>query len=99
MRKQDGTTVQNRQDITKKVLEFHEKLMGNIDRNLNQIDIVDMRRGKQLNLEERGYLISRISKEEIYKALQSIRDLKAPGLDGFGAKFFQQHCGFSNSQE
>ncbi|CAK8579589.1 unnamed protein product [Lathyrus sativus] len=45
--------------------------------------------GKQLDIHQREYLIRLISENDITKALKGIGDLKAPGLDGFGAKFFK----------
>lgn len=89
IRKQDGTTVQSQQEIANEVLDFYGNLMGSDEGKLNQIDIVAMRMGKQLTLEQRESLVKNIFEEEIYKALDGIGDLKAPGLDGFGAKFFK----------
>ncbi|CAK8579067.1 unnamed protein product [Lathyrus sativus] len=63
--------------------------MGKEDNNINHIDIEAMRMGKQLNLEQREYLTRNITEDDIIKALRGIGNLKAPGLDGYGAKFFK----------
>ncbi|CAK8531607.1 unnamed protein product [Lathyrus sativus] len=63
--------------------------MGKDVNSINHIDIEAMRMGKQLNMDHREYLTRNISEDEITKALKGIGDLKAPGLDGYEAKFFK----------
>ena len=53
------------------------------------MDIVAIRNGKQLDRIQRAELVKMVEIEEIEAALKSIGDLKAPGVDGFGAKFFK----------
>jgi hypothetical protein len=53
------------------------------------IDIVAMRAGLQFTNAQREFLAAPILENEIYQALHCIGDLKAPGLDGYGAKFFK----------
>ncbi|CAK8568555.1 unnamed protein product [Lathyrus sativus] len=48
-----------------------------------------MRMGKKLHMDQRDYLIRPISENDITIALKGIGNLKAPGLDGFGAKLFK----------
>lgn len=63
--------------------------MGKAYNNLKHMDIEAMRSGRQINMEHREFLVSKVNKEEITKALQGIGDLKAPDSDGFGEKFFK----------
>ena len=48
-----------------------------------------MREGPQLTNDQRSMLVMPISENDIVEALKNIGDLKAPGVDGFGAKFFK----------
>jgi hypothetical protein len=49
-----------------------------------------MRDGPQLSNEQRHNLTAPITEKEIECALQSIGDLKSPGIDGYGAYFFKK---------
>ena len=40
-------------------------------------------------MEQRQFLVAPVSDQEILKALNGIGDLKSPGIDGYGAKFFK----------
>lgn len=43
-----------------------------------------------MSIEQRQYLISQVTKKEIQEAVQQgIGDLKYPGFDGYGSKFFK----------
>ncbi|CAK8567230.1 unnamed protein product [Lathyrus sativus] len=86
--KDDGTCIHNQEDIEKEVCEFYGKLMGTREPRINMIDIV-MREGPQLSMEQRAGLISPVSVTEITNALKGIGDLKSPGIDGYGGKFFK----------
>jgi hypothetical protein len=87
--KEDGTLLTNHEDIEQEVLQLYGNLMGRADDNLRGIDIVAMRTGPQISSDQRELLITPITEGEIYTALKSIGDLKAPGLDGYGAHFFK----------
>ncbi|CAK8533160.1 unnamed protein product [Lathyrus sativus] len=89
LRRSDGRHLSDQNDIEEEVMVFYKNLMGKEDTNINHIDIEAMRMGKQLNLEQREYLTRNITEDDIFKALRGIGDLKAPGLDGYGAKFFK----------
>ncbi|CAK8567578.1 unnamed protein product [Lathyrus sativus] len=85
----DGTLITDKQEIHKEVMEFYGNLMGKAAHNLKHVDIEALRDGKHLNGDPREFLINTITEEEIVKSLKGIGDLKAPGIDGFGAKFFK----------
>ncbi|CAK8531160.1 unnamed protein product [Lathyrus sativus] len=89
LRKSDDRKLSDQNDIEEEVMEFYKNLMGKEDNNINHIDIEAMRMEKQLNMEQREYLTRNIIEDDIIKALRGIGDLKAPGLDGYGAKFFK----------
>ena len=85
----DGNFVTTQKEIEDEIMRFYGDLMGREEPNLDSVDINIMRKGCQLNFDQRKYLIGRITDEEIDKALKSIGDLKVPGIDGYGAKFFK----------
>jgi hypothetical protein len=87
--KEDGTLLTNHANIEQEVLQLYGNLMGKVDDNLRGIYIVAMRTGPQISSDHRELLITPITEGEIYTALKSIGDLKAPGLDGYGAHFFK----------
>ncbi|CAK8530761.1 unnamed protein product [Lathyrus sativus] len=89
LRKNDGRQITTKKDIEDEVINFYRNLMGKDDESISHIDIEAMRMGKQLDMDQREYLTKTISEDEITKALKGIGDLKAPGLDGYGAKFFK----------
>lgn len=63
--------------------------MGTTNSNIHYIDIEAMRSGSQLTMGKRAFLIQPVTDMEITNALMNIVDLKAPGIDGYGAKFFK----------
>ncbi|XP_050918656.1 uncharacterized protein LOC127136103 [Lathyrus oleraceus] len=63
--------------------------MGKADNSLQHIDIKAMRDGAQLSMEYKEYLVAHLTKHKIVQVLQGIRDLKVPGIDGHGARFFK----------
>lgn len=85
----DGTVLSTQAEIEQEVLEFYGNLMGKANHSLNHIDIGVMRKGRQVNMEQRKHLVSKVTVKEIEDALHGIGDLKAPGEDGYGAKFFK----------
>ncbi|WJX68825.1 hypothetical protein P8452_53158 [Trifolium repens] len=87
--REDGTVITTHQDIEQEVLNLYGNLMGTADTHLMGIDIVAMRVGPQVTSEQRDLLLAPIQESEIILALKSIGDLKAPGLDGYGAYFFK----------
>lgn len=86
---EDGTVVHQQEDISNEVLNFYGKLLGETHEKLKSVDIVAIRNAKQLDRIQRAELVKMVDIEEIEVALKSIGDLKAPGVDGFGAKFFK----------
>lgn len=89
LQQSDGTILSTHLDIEQEVLQFYSKLMGAESNRLRHVDIETMRNGKQVNSQQREYLVSRVTEDEIERALNGIGDLKSPGIDGYGAKFFK----------
>jgi hypothetical protein len=88
--KENDTLLTSQEDIEDEVMSFYNKLMGTADNDLNGIDITVMREGPQLTHEQRHNLTAPITDKEVEYALQSIGDLKSPGIDGYGAYFFKK---------
>ncbi|XP_021727809.1 uncharacterized protein LOC110694913 [Chenopodium quinoa] len=57
---------------------------------LPAVDLVTMRRGKQLSSVAQSYLIQHVSHAEIDAALKGIDNTKAPCIDGFNSFFFKR---------
>lgn len=70
-------------------MNFYNNLVGTENNNLIGIDINAMRDETQLNHMQRKLLVEPIGELETLTALKGIGDLKAPGLDGYGATFFK----------
>lgn len=87
--KNDGTVITNQDDLAHNVIDFYSSLMGTAADNISHVDIVAMRAGPQLSFEQRGGLMKPVSDKEVEEALKGIGDLKSPGIDGFGSKFFK----------
>lgn len=89
IKRSDGTISSEQNDIEVEVMEFYKNLMGKASQNLTHTDVTAMRRGEQLSIDQRKFLIIQFTNKEIQAALQGIGDLKSPGVDGFGSKFFK----------
>lgn len=86
---EDGTILYNQDDIGMEILGFYGNLIGKANEDLIGIDLVAMKGGPQLTNDQRSMLVRPISEHEILQALKDIGDLKAPGVNGFGDKFFK----------
>ncbi|KAI5429718.1 hypothetical protein KIW84_034336 [Lathyrus oleraceus] len=86
---EDGTILYNQDEIGMEILGFYGNLMGKANEDLIGIDLVAMKGGPQLANDQRSVLVRPISEHEILQALKDIGDLKAPCVNGFGAKFFK----------
>ncbi|KAH1198694.1 LINE-1 reverse transcriptase [Glycine max] len=89
LQKENGTYIQNPADIEKEVCEFYGKLYGTREQSVSMIDINAMREGPQLTMVQRADLITPVTVVEIKNAIKGIGDLKSPGIDGYGGKFFK----------
>ncbi|XP_021771869.1 uncharacterized protein LOC110736014 [Chenopodium quinoa] len=78
-------------DSNTKYFFFYDEtqLMGSTSHTLNAVDLVTMRASKCLSIDAQVFLSSPITNAEIDCAIQGIGDDKAPGIDGFNAKFFK----------
>lgn len=74
-------------EIEDDILCLYGNLMVKENNNLDDIDIVAMKEGRQLSNEKIWPLEVLVTEVEIEKALKDIGDLKAPGLYGFCAIF------------
>lgn len=85
----DGTMLNTQQEIKEEVLLFYRNLIGTASRNLNGIDIAAMRSGKQVNTQQISFLLYPITNEDIHKGLKGIKDMIAPGCDGYISLFYK----------
>lgn len=53
------------------------------------IDIEVLRDGKQVSGDHCRMLTTKVTEEEVNNALKKISDITAPGIDGYGAKFYK----------
>ncbi|XP_050915875.1 uncharacterized protein LOC127130968 [Lathyrus oleraceus] len=84
----NGGSLSKPEDIEEEVLQFYDKLVGTKSLNLRCIDITTVRNGKTLDRESACQLIRPVEEGEVWSALKSIGQNKAPGVDGFNAYFF-----------
>ncbi|XP_058752813.1 uncharacterized protein LOC131626004 [Vicia villosa] len=85
----DGRVFNTPEQIEDEILQFYTNLIGTSAGSLRGIDITAIRRGKILPREFAQSLIQPIEDKEIWEALMSIGNHKAPGTDGFNAYFFK----------
>lgn len=71
-------------------MDFYNMLMGKVEGGLDGTYIVVLREGPQLSNDKMDSLTAPITEKEIEIDLNGISDLKAPGLDGYGACFFKK---------
>lgn len=76
-------------DIEDEVLHFYTQLVGTCDGISRGIDVEALRNGKQLGRMHGDSRIRPVTDKEIWEALKSIGEAKAPGIDGFNSKFFK----------
>ncbi|XP_021766985.1 uncharacterized protein LOC110731431 [Chenopodium quinoa] len=76
--------------ISHEIISFYKSLLGTQAPWLPVVDLVTMRRGKQLSSVSQSYLIQPVSHAEIDAALKGIDSTKAPGIDGFNSFFFNR---------
>lgn len=85
----DGRKLVDDCGIKQEVLNFYKKLLGTPALISRAVDIDIERRGKLLTASQRVVLVQPVTSSEVYSALLSIGDDKAPGIDGYSAKFFK----------
>ncbi|XP_058763491.1 uncharacterized protein LOC131636928 [Vicia villosa] len=86
----DGRRLSTRESIEEEILEFYTNLVGTKASELKAIDITAIRGGKMLTRDNAHLLIKPVHEDEIWKAIQSLGDTKAPCIDGFTAHFFKK---------
>ncbi|XP_058777111.1 uncharacterized protein LOC131651466 [Vicia villosa] len=86
---ENGQVITHQDDIEREVLDFYGKLMGYREQSLDCVDIGALRRGSQLNRDQKILLEGKVTEDDIYIALKGIDDNSAPGLDGYTAKKFK----------
>ena len=85
----DGKMLYEPQEIQEEFVSFYKSLMGSSAGKLPAINAEVMKKGPVLSRQQRIQLCTDVTEQEIYTALQSIRNDKAPGIDGYNAFFFK----------
>ncbi|XP_058751354.1 uncharacterized protein LOC131624433 [Vicia villosa] len=81
-----GQTLTEPEDLEKEVLDFYTNLIGQTAPRRRHVDITLLRNGAQLNRDHKDSLTNNVAEEEIWQAVKSMGDNKAPGADGYTAK-------------
>ncbi|CAL5213793.1 unnamed protein product [Lathyrus oleraceus] len=89
LHKDDGNTITSQDEIEEVVLDYYGSLIGESDNNLTHIDVAAMREGDQLNVNQRGSIVALVNEKQILSTLHDISDMKALGIDAYGARFFK----------
>ncbi|XP_060187475.1 uncharacterized protein LOC132616812 [Lycium barbarum] len=71
--------------------DFFQNLLGESAPRLPGIDITTARDGPCLALSQQQQLIVPVTRQEIIQAVNDLPNDKAPGIDGYPAKFFKQN--------
>lgn len=83
----NGEQLNNKSDIAKEIHAFYTKLLGIASSSIDGIDKVCMLKRKSLTREEGLDLRKIVSAKEVWNALESIGNNKAPRVDGFNDFF------------
>jgi len=76
-----GTIVYSQESIEEEALKFYQGLLGQAVSCLPSVDTTIMRRGRMLNKDQQIQIAALVTRIVVETALQSISDLKAPGID------------------
>lgn len=64
--------------------------MGKTNENLVRVNIVVMREGPHLSINQRRRLEILVTESKIIHAVMDIGDIKASVIEGFGSKFYKE---------
>ncbi|KAH0647454.1 hypothetical protein KY285_032702 [Solanum tuberosum] len=76
-----GTIVYSQESIEEEALKFYQGLLGQAISCLPSVDTTIMRRGGMLNKDQQIQITATVTRIDVETTLQSISDLKAPGID------------------
>lgn len=91
LRSISGVQLVNQSEIKKEIINFYKDLMGTAAQLLPAVNTLVMRRGPQLQLQQRKDLTAPVTETAICDSLNATGDDKAPGLDGYNAVFFKNY--------
>ena len=92
LRKNDGTLINEQNDILNEVKNFYEVLYKNKDDTLEEVDLDELLKDYQISKikdSDKRELESPITMEEIARSVKNLKNNKSPGPDGFSAEFFK----------
>lgn len=76
--------------IASEISQFYKRLLGTRSPSLQGVDSHTVQKGPKLSIKSQDLLIAPVTQDQIEAAMKSIKDSKAPGLDGFNALFFKK---------
>ncbi|KAH0682653.1 hypothetical protein KY289_020405 [Solanum tuberosum] len=85
-----GTKLNTPEAIKEEVVHFYKALMGSSTTSLSAVDRNTMKKGPTITYEQGIDLCRDVMDEEIWNALTSIGDDKAPGVYGYNAYFYKK---------
>ncbi|XP_075085045.1 uncharacterized protein LOC142168282 [Nicotiana tabacum] len=85
-----GTKLTDFQSIKEETVDFYKCLMGSAAKILPTINKHTMRKGPTMSHQKKLDLCTEVTKQEVFKVLNSIEDEKSPGVDGFNSYFFKK---------
>ncbi|KAG5591301.1 hypothetical protein H5410_041815 [Solanum commersonii] len=91
----EGLLLSSHRQVKEEITKFYTQLLGTAATSLPAVDITIMGDGNTLTRDQQLQLVRKVDKEEIWKALAGINDMKSHGYDGFNACFFKKECDIS----
>ncbi|KAH0722784.1 hypothetical protein KY290_005436 [Solanum tuberosum] len=88
--KEDGTVIREATDVTKEVVGFYKKLLGQCNNHMQTTEPEILKDGPLLTREQQLLLIQPFKNTDVKATLMSIGDSKAPGEDGLNSYFFKK---------
>ncbi|XP_050888620.1 uncharacterized protein LOC127093760 [Lathyrus oleraceus] len=89
LKNKDRILLTSHHELEEEILQFYGDLVGKSNKKMDSINLIAMRHGPHLNASQRKSLIEHVIDQEVKSALKGISDNTAPGINGFGGKFFK----------
>ncbi|KAH0651308.1 hypothetical protein KY284_031220 [Solanum tuberosum] len=88
--REDGTVIRDATNVTKEVVGFYQKLLGQCNKHIEATHPEVLKDGPVLTREQQMFLIQPFKDVDVKETLMSIGDSKAPGENGFNSYFFKK---------
>ncbi|GAA0148021.1 hypothetical protein LIER_07572 [Lithospermum erythrorhizon] len=85
----EGTILTEPEDIVKEVVTYFQTMFIVVDNvDADYVELINTR----VDEDYKGMLVAQPTKDEVDKAMLSMKVGKSPGLDGLTAEFYQRNC-------